>query len=106
MSDRTSASIFADLILLLAKEEPTESILRIARGIWKLSDGYDFSWDDFGYDMENELVALGLGRIKTWPEHKRGKGSQWCSNCELAYLDDDGWDREECSRLEIGPKDS
>lgn len=66
MADRTSASIFSQLFVMLA-EEPTDSNKEMANKIYKLSYGYDFHHCQM--DCNDELIKLGLAKIGIDPEY-------------------------------------
>ena len=65
MADRTSAQIFGDIFELLAKN-PDERNKRIAKKIFQLSCGYDFS----PYQMyaDDACLALGIAKRGIHPE--------------------------------------
>lgn len=77
MADRTSARLFGRILELLAAN-PTEEHKAIAREIWALATGYDFSPYQMGDDAEKASLALGIARRgvrECWPEE--GEVTLW-----------------------------
>lgn len=73
MSDRTSASLFAEMFTIVAEYVPEPQRDEVARRLWKLTRDYDFS----PYQMyaDEALMKLGLAR--------RGVDSDWPNDGEV-----------------------
>jgi hypothetical protein len=81
MSDRTSASLFADIFKILADHVPPgDERDALARRIWASTRDYDFS----PYQMyaDESLISLGLAR--------RGVNPDWPDEGEVTLYGPDG----------------
>ena len=66
MADRTSAGLFGQIFEILA-QNPTDEHKEIARRIYQLASGYDFS--DCQMDADDACLALGIARRGIDPEY-------------------------------------
>ncbi len=67
MADRTSAGIFSDIFVYLAKQKKPD--IKFAKKLWRDSKQFDF--DNAQLECDDALIKLGLAKLglsKEYPE--------------------------------------